>query len=310
MTQVKKDMPDVAEKPLLEALGTLDWVGMGGIEAPISIQTPKGIIHPLARIDAFVNLADTYRKGIHMSRLYIALDKSISQGVMTLARVEELLKEFLKSHEGISNAARLVFRFDYHKRRNALLSDNSGWKNYPSEMTATLDEKGFRVKLQTVITYSSTCPCSAALSRQLIQEKFKTDFAGKALDFEAIADWVSLTTSINATPHSQRSTATIQVCVNEAHKQDFFMISDLIEDVEAILGTPVQTAVKREDEQEFARLNAANLMFCEDSARKIKSVLTHPSQAARFNRYWVKICHMESLHPHDAVAMVGSYEPD
>jgi GTP cyclohydrolase I len=310
MTQVKKDMPDVADKPLQEALGTLNWVGMGGIEAPISIQTPKGIIHPLARIDAFVNLADTFRKGIHMSRLYIALDKALAEGVMSLGRVEALLKEFLASHAGISTAARLIFRFDYHKRRNALLSDNSGWKNYPSEMTATLDENGFRVKLQTVITYSSTCPCSAALSRQLIQEKFKSDFAGKPLDFDAIADWVSLTTSINATPHSQRSTATIQVCVKDANQKDFFMISDLIEDVEAILGTPVQTAVKREDEQEFARLNAANLMFCEDSARKIKGVLTNATNTVRFNKYWVKICHMESLHPHDAVAMVGTYEPD
>ena len=30
------------------------------------------------------------------------------------------------------------------------------------------------------------------------------------------------------------------------------------------LKTPVQAAVKREDEQEFARLNGQNLMFCED----------------------------------------------
>ena len=37
--------------------------------------------------------------------------------------------------------------------------------------------------------------------------------------------------------------------------------------MEAALGTPVQTAVKREDEQAFARLNGRNLMFCEDAPR-------------------------------------------
>jgi glyoxylate/hydroxypyruvate reductase A len=32
----------------------------------------------------------------------------------------------------------------------------------------------------------------------------------------------------------------------------------------------VQTAVKREDEQEFARLNAQHPMYCEDAARRLK----------------------------------------
>ena len=42
---------------------------------------------------------------------------------------------------------------------------------------------------------------------------------------------------------------------------------------EGALKTPVQSAVKREDEQAFARLNGRNLMFCEDAARRIAAVL-------------------------------------
>jgi GTP cyclohydrolase I len=46
---------------------------------------------------------------------------------------------------------------------------------------------------------------------------------------------------------------------------------ELIDLVENTLKTPVQAAVKREDEREFARLNGANLMFCEDAGRRLKS---------------------------------------
>ena len=72
--------------------------------------------------------------------------------------------------------------------------------------------------------------------------------------------------------------------------------------VEASLGTPVQTAVKREDEQAFAELNAANLMFCEDAARRVAGALSHDE---RIDRYEVRVAHFESLHPHDAVARVS-----
>ena len=44
-----------------------------------------------------------------------------------------------------------------------------------------------------------------------------------------------------------------------------FPVTTLVDAVEETLATLVRTAVKHEDEQEFARLNAANLMFCEDA---------------------------------------------
>jgi GTP cyclohydrolase IB len=78
-----------------------------------------------------------------------------------------------------------------------------------------------------------------------------------------------------------------------------FDVVNLIDTLEAELKTPVQAAVKREDEQEFARLNGQNLMFCEDAARKIKAVLENDN----FSDYWLQINHYESLHAHDAVAI-------
>ena len=89
-----------------------------------------------------------------------------------------------------------------------------------------------------------------------------------------------------------------------------FDVVNLIDTLENELKTPVQAAVKREDEQEFARLNGQNLMFCEDAARKIKSRL----EDAQYTDYWLRINHYESLHAHDAVAIAvkgieGGYQP-
>jgi GTP cyclohydrolase I len=80
-----------------------------------------------------------------------------------------------------------------------------------------------------------------------------------------------------------------------------FPIDDLINQVEDALKTPVQAAVKREDEQEFARLNGQNLMFCEDAARRVKNALDMESD---YTDYWVRVDHVESLHPHNAVSIV------
>jgi GTP cyclohydrolase I len=75
---------------------------------------------------------------------------------------------------------------------------------------------------------------------------------------------------------------------------------DLIDRVEAALGTPLQAAVKREDEQEFARLNGTHPMYCEDAARRLCAVLDALPQVSD---YVIRAAHLESLHPHDAVAV-------
>ena len=77
----------------------------------------------------------------------------------------------------------------------------------------------------------------------------------------------------------------------------------MIDAIEHALGTPVQSAVKREDEQAFARLNGANLMFCEDASRRIAATLEASEDVEAFR---VRVQHEESLHPHDAVSVVTS----
>jgi GTP cyclohydrolase IB len=182
-------------------------------------------------------------------------------------------------------------------RRPALASDNSGWKTYPVAINASMEDGAFAFELETEILYSSTCPCSAALARQLIQEQFVADFSPEQpLDHAAVLDWIGSESGIRATPHSQRSSARVRVRLASGFE---FPIVDLIDLIERALQTPVQTAVKREDEQAFALLNGQNLMFCEDAARRMQRALDGDERIVDF---WLRAAHLESLHPHDAVA--------
>jgi GTP cyclohydrolase I len=186
-------------------------------------------------------------------------------------------------------------------KRKALASDHAGWKSYPVEIDATLADGHLALVLAFSVEYSSTCPASAALSRQLNAERFAGDFAAtQPLSAAVVHDWLASERGLAATPHAQRSRADIRVKLQPAFDQ--IAIEGFVDAIEAALGTPVQTAVKREDEQAFARLNAENLMFCEDAARRIAAVL---SADARIEHYDATVEHFESLHAHDAVARVS-----
>jgi len=153
------------------------------------------------------------------------------------------------------------------------------------------------VELKIDVTYSSTCPCSAALARQLIQQQFLEDFGNTPLQHEDVLTWLGSANGIVATPHSQRSSA--QLLIELDGDQPSLPITELIDNVEAALGTAVQTAVKRADEQAFALANGQNLMFCEDAARRLNLAL---KRSDAVNAFHLKVIHAESLHAHDAVA--------
>ena len=116
-----------------------------------------------------------------------------------------------------------------------------------------------------------------------------------------VSDWLASERGLAATPHAQRSRADIRVQLRAGIRR--IAVGRLIDAIEAALGTPVQTAVKREDEQAFARLNAENLMFCEDAARRVAAAL---AADPRIEHYDATVAHFESLHAHDAVARVSS----
>ncbi|MBX2808819.1 MAG: GTP cyclohydrolase I FolE2 [Cellvibrionaceae bacterium] len=307
---IKPDMPDVASTQPAQQNGTLDWVGMSRIALPLKIQDQElGVYEANAFVETYVNLINPQVKGIHMSRLYLLLADFSRDEVLDAAKLATFLKDKLSSHKDISDQSCLQIEFDYLINQPALKSEFSGWKDYPVTLKATLEADEVTMELGVRIPYSSTCPCSAALSRQLLQQAFLKDFADQqTLDKNAVEQWLRAEGSI-ATPHSQRSYANIWVTLNAGYTH--LPISELIHIAESTLKTAVQTAVKREDEQEFARLNGANQMFCEDAARRLKNSL---HQYDNYQDFWIRVEHIESLHAHDAVAIAtkgiaGGYTP-
>jgi GTP cyclohydrolase I len=284
-------LPDIAAQAVRQTL-PLEWVGMCGIALPVSLEGQR----VSAKADAGVSLDDGEARGIHMSRLYLALEVLEGEN-LSPALLRRVLQQFLDSHEGLSNNAYLNIHTDLLLKRPALISPLAGWKSYPLSIAASLKNQMFHVELKIDVAYSSTCPCSAALARQLIQAQFVDDFANKPLQHAEVLAWLGSTKGIVATPHSQRSSAQLNLHLDEFI--DELPLSVIINDAEAALGTAVQTAVKRADEQAFALANGQNLMFCEDAARRLNLALRRSPGVSAFH---LRVVHAESLHAHDAVA--------
>lgn len=295
-------LPDVAADVKAKVAGTLEWVGMSEIEMPINLNADVDIPPTIARVRAEVSLDDESKRGIHMSRLYLACDEIFSHQSIDFVSLANLTQQFLETHKELSHNALVEVDFDALIRRKALVTDNSGWRSYPVSLLLVREKDKIKhIELDFSVTYSSTCPCSAALARSLIQQNFTESFSKDNIDFDKVLEWIGSEEGINATPHAQRSTAHVRTILKSNSTQ--VPLKQYIDLVEDALQTVVQAAVKREDEQEFAKINAKNLLFCEDAARRIKHVLAKQSQIEGF---WLRVHHHESLHPHDATAEASS----
>jgi GTP cyclohydrolase I len=294
-------LPDVADEAA-RAARPLDWVGMQNIALPLRLRADDGAeLQVPASVDVFVDLQRSDARGIHMSRLYARLQDAFAEEALTPARLRRMLQECVDSQSGLSSSARIALRYEHLLKRAALASANSGWKRYPVEIDATLVHGYLALRVVFSVEYSSTCPASAALSRQANAERFADDFAAAhPLSTHVVRDWLASERGLAATPHAQRSRAEIRLELSPSFEQ--LDIADWVDRAEAALGTPVQTAVKREDEQAFARLNAEHLMFCEDAARRVAAAFADDARVQRFD---LTVAHYESLHAHDAVAQVS-----
>ena len=298
-------LPDVAHDAAAHAR-PLDWVGMDAIALPIRVAAGDGgTLQVPASVDVAVDLGDGTARGIHMSRLYLELQQSLAGEALSAPALRRMLEAMVASQQGLSSRARLRLRYDHLLLRPALASANAGWKRYPMALEAELREGHLGLAMEFSVEYSSTCPASAALSRRANAARFEADFAdARPLSNAVVADWLASPRGMAATPHAQRSRADIRVELKPSFEQ--LPLEPLVDAIESALGTPVQTAVKREDEQAFAELNAANLMFCEDAARRVAAVL---AADARVLGWQARVAHLESLHAHDAVATVSGRNP-
>ena len=299
-------LPDITATEMVQFDRVIDWVGMTNVEVSLLLDDSR---FTPAQVNLFVNLSNAESKGVHMSRLYLTGFETLKKEPLSMDLLKTLLQLLIEGQRGNSLQAKVVLNFNFPIKRKALVSQTYGERHYPIEIetVATKTEDGrflydFEVRFKAL--YSSTCPCSAALARQLIKNKW-TEFAkdNQKHDFsmEDVAKWLEKSDSIVATPHAQRSQAYLKLLPKDFSLDQLEKWIDTIE--MKVLKTPVQTAVKREDEQEFARLNGSNLMFCEDAARRVAKWLDNNVE---IEGYWAKMEHWESLHAHNAVSVISN----
>jgi len=275
----RASLPDLQNGPASLIVGdrrVIEHVGISNFRLPIRYHTrDNGDLALETSVTGTVSL-EAEKKGINMSRIlrsfYAHAEKDFSFRV-----IEHALEDYKRDLDSFD--ARIQMRFSFPVKVASLRSGLSGWQYYDIALEL-VDRAGVRKRIMHLdYVYSSTCPCSLELSEHARQTRGQL-----------------------ATPHSQRSVARISVEVKEG---PCLWFEDLIELARKGVPTETQVMVKREDEQAFAELNAANPIFVEDAARSFCAVLRTDPRVGDFR---VMASHQESLHSHDAVSLLTEGE--
>lgn len=294
-------LPDVAIKQDRRFEQPIDWVGMGAVQIPVMLNLQGQPLNLMAQVQVMVSLDLSPSRGIHMSRLY-SLVQDLSSVPLTMTTLRELSLKLFESQNKqslLSSASRLQLSFELPLKRQSLKSGLWSWKSYPVSLILESKQGSDSLTLLDIrFLYSSTCPASAALARDLNSKNFLSHQTSATVQADLAAQFLNSEAGMVATPHAQRSEAHVQLLVDESF--DLAQIPAWIDILEAAVGTPVQGAVKREDEQEFARLNGTNLMFCEDAVRQLAS---SADDLTGVTGYRLQVSHFESLHAHNAVSI-------
>lgn len=261
----------------------IDFVGISNFHLPIRIKQKDGDTQEVtASISGLVN-CDSASRGINMSRIIRTFYKNADQ-VFDINALEKVLRDYQKDLHSFD--AHILMNFKYRVWQDALVSKKDdgtpegGWQYYNVTFDANLDRTGeFKKIMHFDYIYSSACPCSTELS---IYNAYQE--------------------GVYCIPHSQRSIAHISV-----EFTDMVWIEDLLEMCREAIPTETQVFVKRADEGNFAWLNGARTAFAEDAIRRLYNVLNGCSS---INDFKIICSHRESLHNHEAVAVITKGKPN
>lgn len=274
--EYRASLPDMQNRNATDIPGgktPLLQVGMSNFRLPLNIAR-AGDAAPIpveASVTGTVSL-DAAHKGINMSRI-VRIFYEFQNEIFRPTTLKKILEKYLA--EIGSSRAQLRIDFEYPILQESLRSGLHGYQYYTCAYEGVLENGKFRAFVHFDFVYSSACPCSAELS-----EHART------------------TRGVLGIPHSQRSKARILAEIDPASE---IFIEDFRDLCLRALHTETQVMVKREDEQAFAELNGAYYKFVEDAARLLFAQFDADARVLDFR---VVCAHLESLHSHDAVAVV------
>ena len=280
--EYRESLPDIQNAHsdyISGAKVAINQVGISNFKLPLNFRTKDGgVINLETSVTGTVSLAKD-NKGINMSRI-LRVFYEFKDDVFSWAEIEKILRTYLDRLS--SQDARLKLFFNYPISQTSLRSELDGFQYYQVMMEGVMSGDGhFHRNLQVDFVYSSACPCSDMLSEHARDER-----------------------GAYGIPHSQRSKARILAELAEGVD---LPIEDLVSHCANALKTETQVMVRREDEQAFAELNGAYIKFVEDAARLVYEGLDTVEEIVDFQ---VSIAHLESLHSHDAVAVITKGIPN
>ena len=250
----------------------IQHVGISNFKMPLRYKSADGNLLTLeTSVTGTVSL-EANKKGINMSRIMRSFYKH-SEDTFNFKVVENALSDYKEDLDSLD--ARIQIRFSFPMLKKSLRSSLEGFQYYNVALEVLDVENVCSNIVHLDYVYSSTCPCSLALSEHARSERGQL-----------------------ATPHSQRSIARISALVA---RNKTFSIEEMILLCRKAIPTETQVMVKREDEQAFAELNASNPIFVEDAARLLCEQLQGFESVTDFR---VVVNHQESLHSHDAVSVL------
>lgn len=260
----------------------IDFVGIQGMHLPLKIREKNGDFQEvMAEVTGTVSL-DAYNRGVNLSRILRTLYKS-KDDIFDINKVEDVLRNYQRDIKTFD--AHILMNFKYRIWQDSLVSKKAdgtpegGWQYYDVTFDCNLDVSGeFKKIMHVQYLYSSSCPCSTALSEHAAYAR-----------------------GLYGIPHSQRSVAKLSL-----EFDDLIWIEDVISMCNTALKTEVLVFCKREDEQAFAILNGSQPKFVEDAIRYIADVLNKNDDVTD---YKVVCSHLESLHAHQAVAVITKGKP-
>jgi len=208
-------------------------------------------------------------KGIHMSRLIE--DLLLQQEKISLNGIASLLHT-LKEHQGAEEAS-FSMAFDYFLDRQAPVSGRTAKQAYVCSYSGRIQGSRLTLSQCVEVPVTTLCPCSKEIS-----------------EFGA---------------HNQRGYVEIELQHRFTVEQEpavSICLEELIEGVEAKASSPLYPVLKRTDERYVTMKAYEEPRFVEDMVREVAVMLREDSRIDRWN---VRVTNHESIHQHNAYAVVS-----
>lgn len=303
-----KDLPDPQVNPVIPGSRVpINKVGVSGVDLPVNFIRRDGTVEKLTTsVSLYGSLDSPDAKGLNLSRFPIVMHEQIANHV-SIDGITHILDELQKKQGSKDVYCKMKFKYPWTQKalrtRKELPADApedqvfkivdgiklshekaEGYIYYTCVLEGQKHGEEYKFYLTVDYTYSSTCPCSFELAQDAVQKRGRS-----------------------ANGHSQRSIAKITV---QFDPKNVVFIEDIVEMARTKVPTEVVVICKRRDEQAFAELNGANLVFTEDAIRLFYQGLDEMYESGKLLDFNIVTDHLESLHNWAATAVLSKGIPN